>query len=195
MKITENFSKDKLFFTSDSHFHHGNIIEFCSRPFGDARIMDSALITNWNKVVPKDGVIFHAGDFAMTSRIDYIQDIVSQLNGRIFLTLGNHDYQNRFDRQVIRDIFHRTDDVFYFSVEDEELESKRANFMIFHYPIMYWRSSYIQLHGHIHSGPTSTANERVPFHPMRYDIGVDNNEFTPISYHQLKVILTKNSMK
>ncbi len=195
MKITENFSKDKLFFTSDTHWKHKNIIEFCNRPFQDEFYMDEALIDNWNKVVPKDGVVFHAGDFAMTSRIDYIKEIVGRLNGKIYLTLGNHDYQNRFERQVIRDIFHQTDDVFYFTVQDEELESKHANFMVFHYPIMFWRRGYIHLHGHIHSGPTSTANEKVPFHPMRWDIGVDNCNFIPISYHQLKVILTKNSMK
>jgi len=195
MKITENFNKDKLFFTSDTHFHHANIIEFCNRPFGDAGIMEFAMIENWNKVVPKDGVVFHAGDFAMTSRIDYIKEVVGRLNGKIYLTLGNHDFQNRFDRKVIRDIFHQTDDMFYLTVQDDELESKKVNFQICHYPLLYWPRNYFMLHGHVHSGPYSVASEKVPFHPMRYDIGCDNNNFTPISYHQLKVILTKNSMK
>ena len=194
MKINEDIDKDKLFFTSDTHFHHKNIIKFCNRPFGDERIMDFALISNWNKVVPKDGIVFHAGDFAMTSRIDYIESIVSQLNGKIYLTLGNHDLQNRFDRQVVRDIFHQTDDMFYLTVRDEELDGGHVNFQICHYPFLYWRRGSYMLHGHVHSGPFSTANEIVPYHSMRYDIGVDNNEFTPISYHQLKVILTKKSM-
>lgn len=194
MKINEDIDKDKLFFTSDTHFHHKNIIEFCNRPFGDERIMDFALISNWNKVVPKDGIVFHAGDFAMTSRIDYIENVVSQLNGKIYLTLGNHDWQNRFDREVVRDIFHQTDDMFYLTVRDEELDGGHVNFQICHYPFLYWRRGSYMLHGHVHSGPFSTANEVVPYHSMRYDIGVDNNEFTPISYHQLKVILTKKSM-
>lgn len=185
----------KIFFTSDSHFHHNNIIKFCNRPYGDVRTMDLELITNWNRVVPKDGIVFHAGDFAMTGNIDWIKSIVSQLNGKIYLTLGNHDFGNKFDRQVIRDIFYKTDDIFYFTVMDDELEDGHANFMICHYPMLYWRRGYYMLHGHVHSGPYSTANEKVPFHPMRYDIGVDNNNFTPISYHQLKVILTKNAMK
>ena len=195
MKVLEIVDKDKVFFTSDTHFHHKNIIKFCNRPFGDERIMDFALISNWNKVVPKDGIVFHAGDFAMTSRIDYIESIVSQLNGKIYLTLGNHDWQNRFDRQVVRDIFHQTDDMFYLTVRDEELDGGHVNFQICHYPFLYWRRGSYMLHGHVHSGPTSTANEIVPYHPMRYDIGVDNNEFTPISYHQLKVLFTKNIMR
>lgn len=194
MKINEDIDKDKLFFTSDTHFHHKNIIEFCNRPFGDERIMDFALISNWNKVVPKDGIVFHAGDFAMTSRIDYIESIVSQLNGKIYLTLGNHDWQNRFDRQVVRDIFHQTDDMFYLTVRDEELDGGHVNFQICHYPFLYWRRGSYMLHGHVHSGPFSTANEVVPYHSMRYDIGVDAWNYTPVSYHQLKVILTKKSM-
>jgi len=56
--------------------------------------MDKALIDNWNKVVPKDGIVFHGGDFAMTARIDYIRDIVSRLNGKIYLILGNHVLKN-----------------------------------------------------------------------------------------------------
>jgi len=195
MRIKENFNKDKVFFTSDTHFYHKNIIEFCNRPFQDEFYMNESLINNWNKVVPKDGIVFHAGDFAMTGRIDYIKELVSKLNGKIYLTLGNHCYQNRFDRQVIREIFHQTDDIFYFTIQDEELEGGRANFQICHYPLMFWKRGAFMLHGHVHSGPFSTANEKVPFHAMRYDIGVDNNDFTPISYHKLKVILTKNSMK
>jgi len=195
MRIRENFNKDKVFFTSDTHWFHKNILEFCDRPYGDTPIMDSALIMNWNSVVPKDGVVFHAGDFAMTARIDYIKELTSQLNGRIFLTLGNHDYQNRLDRDIFKTMFAGIDDAYYLTIQDDELESKHMDIMIFHYPIMFWRRGYVHLHGHVHSGPNSTANEKVPFHPMRYDIGVDNNNFTPLSYHQLKVILTKNSMK
>jgi len=195
MKLTEKFDKEKLFFTSDTHFKHKNIIEFCNRPFQDEFYMDEALIDNWNKVVPEDGVVFHAGDFAMTSSIDQIKSILSRLNGKIYLTLGNHCYQNRFHRQVIKDMFYKTDDIFYFTIQDEELEEEYANFMICHYPMLFWPRNCFMLHGHVHSGPFSTSNEKVPFHPMRYDIGSDNNDFTPVSYHQLKVILTKNSMK
>jgi len=195
MRIRENFNKDKVFFTSDTHMGHKNIIEFCNRPFHDEFYMDEALIENWNKVVPEDGVVFHAGDFAMTARIDYIKEITDRLNGRIFLTLGNHDIQNRLDRDIFKTMFAGIDDAYYLTIQDDELESKHMDFMIFHYPIMFWRRGYVHLHGHVHSGPNSTANEKVPFHPLRYDIGVDNNLFTPIAYHQLKVILTKNSMK
>lgn len=194
MKLNFDINKDKLFFTSDTHFYHENIIKYCDRPFIDLYEMHDVLITNWNNIIPKDGKVFHAGDFALTGNIGLIRNLVSKLNGDIYLAFGNHCYQNRFDRTVIKDIFTQTDELYYVTVKDVELENKHANFIIGHYPFLTWRPQYIHLHGHVHSGPNSTANEKVPFHPMRYDIGVDNNNYFPVSYNDLKVILTKYSM-
>ena len=154
--------------------------------------MDTALISNWNSVVPSDGIVFFGGDFVMTANIQYITELVSQLNGTIFFVAGNHDYQNRLDRPVITKLFRQFEDMYQFTVLDSTLKQKHVNFIITHYPFLYWRRGYIHLHGHVHSGPTETNSEKVPYHPMRYDIGVDNNEFAPISYEQLKVKLNLN---
>ena len=54
----------KIFFTSDTHFDHANIIKFCDRPFKDVEEMNWKLIKNWNDKVPQDGLVFHLGDFA-----------------------------------------------------------------------------------------------------------------------------------
>ena len=194
LKFTEEESK-RIFFTSDTHFQHENIIEYCNRPYQHLSEMNHALIDNWNEVVPPNGIVFHAGDFIFTGNIDVIKDIVDDLNGDIYLTLGNHDYQNKLDREVFKKIFKDVRDMYQITIMDSELEEKHINFIITHYPFLFWRRGYVHLHGHVHSGPLSSASEKVAYHPMRYDIGVDNNNFYPISYHQLKVILTKNSMK
>lgn len=62
LKIQET---DKVFFTSDTHFNHKNIITFCKRPFETVEEMNEALVSNWNSVVPEDGTVFHCGDFAL----------------------------------------------------------------------------------------------------------------------------------
>ena len=37
------FDGEKVFFTSDTHFYHGNIIRFCNRPFKNVEIMNEKL--------------------------------------------------------------------------------------------------------------------------------------------------------
>ena len=41
------FSGDGLFFTSDTHFGHRHILEFCKRPFSSIEEHDEQLIANW----------------------------------------------------------------------------------------------------------------------------------------------------
>ncbi len=43
------FNGSGVFFTSDTHFNHTNIIRFCSRPFKDVEHMNETLIANWNR--------------------------------------------------------------------------------------------------------------------------------------------------
>lgn len=196
MEIRQRFNKEKLFWTSDTHWHHSNILEFCHRPWGDIKTHDVALIQNWNKVVPKDGIVFHLGDFLMTANIEWTKHLVSQLNGTIYLIPGNHDYRNRMDRPIIKELFgDRVHDILEIIVTDDNYSQGYTQFIMCHYPMMYWRRGRYHLHGHVHSGVNSTASERVPFHYLRYDVGVDNNNYTPISYPELMVIFEQQKEK
>lgn len=91
------FDGDKVFFTSDTHFKHANIIKFCERPFGSIEEMNEALIANWNRVVGKDDFVFHLGDFCFGGSEAW-NSILDRLNGKIYLVLGNHDIYSCFVR-------------------------------------------------------------------------------------------------
>jgi len=78
-----------IFFTSDTHFGHENIIKYCKRPFKDAAEMDKVLIRNWNRVVGPNDLVYHLGDFAVGG--GPAGPYLDQLNGRIILIHGNHD--------------------------------------------------------------------------------------------------------
>ena len=93
IRYYKKVSEDNLFFTSDTHFFHKNIIRFCQRPFNDMDDMQEKLISNWNNTVPKDGIVFFLGDFAFGNSTEWIK-IINQLNGYIYFILGNHDLQN-----------------------------------------------------------------------------------------------------
>ena len=53
-----------VFFISDLHLGHANIIKFDNRPFKDVDEMHTTLIKNWNKVVKDDSVVIYLGDLS-----------------------------------------------------------------------------------------------------------------------------------
>ena len=95
--MLNNFGRERkdmmnnVFVTSDSHFYHDNIIKYCNRPYANAIEMNEDLIAKWNAVVGKDDIVWHLGDFSFGSK-DHVKEIVSKLNGRINLVMGNHDH-------------------------------------------------------------------------------------------------------
>lgn len=78
------------YFTSDTHFGHKNIIEYCVRPFANVEEMTQVMIDNWNEVVKPEDTIYHLGDFAFLKQ-DKMAEILGQLNGHKILIKGNHD--------------------------------------------------------------------------------------------------------
>ncbi len=79
-----------IYFVSDTHFNHKNIIDYCNRPFNSVDEMNNVLIQNWNATVSNNDIIYHLGDFAL-GRKDTIMEITSNLNGKKYLIRGNHD--------------------------------------------------------------------------------------------------------
>lgn len=65
-----------------------------------------------------------------------------------------------------------------------------------HYPFLCYAGTYrndenatIQLYGHIHANPNTFGadNPRLKYcFPYQYDVGVDLNNYTPISWEQVK---------
>lgn len=54
-----------IYFTSDTHFFHNNIIKACNRPFASVEEMNDGLIKNWNNTVSPKDTIYHLGDCAL----------------------------------------------------------------------------------------------------------------------------------
>lgn len=193
MKISYTEEEAKhLFFTSDTHFGHENIIKFCNRPFANAQEMNEALINNWNRVVGPDDTIFHLGDFAFGGSYLW-NNMLDRLNGHIHLVIGNHDRKN------LRQGYVQKFDSIYPQLQ---INIDGRSVYLNHYPFLCYGGSYRgdkdavwQLFGHVHSGPFSTGkdDERLKMlFPYQYDVGVDNNNFTPISWEDVKIRIKNN---
>lgn len=82
-----------MFFFSDTHFFHANILKY--EPWrqqwaADVTQMNEHLIAEWNRTVKPDDSVYHLGDLALGTRLQ-VAELRKRLNGEIFITIGNHD--------------------------------------------------------------------------------------------------------
>ena len=96
-----------VYFTSDTHFHHTNIVQYCNRPFADVEAMNAGMVAQWNARVQPSDTVYHLGDFAM-GKADLLDGTRALLNGRVILVLGNHDRTPSRMRQAGFDEVHKS---------------------------------------------------------------------------------------
>lgn len=169
-----------IWFTSDTHFDHANILTFkradgtALRPFSSVEEMNETLIARWNAVVKPSDHIYHLGDVTMArgNHTKHIDIIMSRLNGHKRICLGNHDqlssrwYQQRFEKVKSINVL----DGLAFThipIHPESLGRFRFN-----------------VHGHLHANRVLLS----PHHPdPRYvSVCVEQTNFTPVSLEELK---------
>lgn len=183
--IIEKYGKDNIYVTSDTHFRHRRIIELCNRPFGDVEEMNEVMIVNWNRVVQPNDHVFHLGDFALGG-IDEWSSILERLNGKIHLILGNHD---------LRTISQGCPNEFVEVCMQKIIAVGKRQIILNHYPMLCFscaNKKTWQLFGHVHSSHDNIENDTgrlSMLYPAQYDVGVDNNDFTPVSYFQIEEII------
>lgn len=79
-----------IYFTSDHHFFHNNVIRYCDRPYETVEQMNIDLVQKWNSVVGHEDIVYYLGDFSLAFRP--VEIFSRQLNGHKKLIPGNHDW-------------------------------------------------------------------------------------------------------
>jgi calcineurin-like phosphoesterase family protein len=161
----ENFM---FFFTADEHYGHRNIIKYCNRPFNSVLEMDQEIIKRHNAVVKSTDTVIHAGDFSLSQK-SVAQKYVAQLNGSHIFLQGSHDRWLN-DNGKIHEVWEK-------NVEGHFI-------VVCHYAMRVWARSHYgswMLYGHSHG--------KLPPVGKQHDIGVDNNDFYPVSFLQIKKIM------
>jgi calcineurin-like phosphoesterase family protein len=144
--------------------------------------MNEGIISNWNEKVPKDGIVFHLGDFCMGS-IDNCIDLLDRLNGEIYLIKGNHD------QTIIKTYNKHRPKSIVGLYNDYMFNSDGLKIHMYHYPIISWNSKHHgswHLFGHCHG--TINKTDIVESSNM-LDIGVDSNNYTPWNYYEIKDVI------
>lgn len=93
-KKHEHRKQPITWFTSDLHYGHNNVINYCDRPFKDAHEMNVWITTYWNAVVKPFDTIYVLGDFSINPK--HHPKYLPRLNGKKILIVGNHDHVLQF---------------------------------------------------------------------------------------------------
>ncbi len=172
-----------IYFTSDLHFYHNNVIRYCNRPFEGYDSMNKALIENWNNTVKAKDEVYILGDITMRGP-EIVNNLMPTLNGKKYLVRGNHDIFTR-KQSFNTDNFEWIKDYHSFNYQ---IAGQSHMLCLMHYPLLTWNHKMrgsIHLHGHIHASPEYNE-ENIKNGVLRFDVGVDAHNYKPVS---IKTIL------
>lgn len=162
-----------IWFTSDQHFFHTNIINYANRPFKDVEEMNETLIKNYQEEVKPGDQVYFLGDFAFTDH----EKILRRLNGAKYLVRGNHD-QKISDSKFLQWGFHWVKDVFELKLNQN---NEKFSIWLSHYAHLTWPKKHYgtwHLFGHSHG--------KIIGQGLSTDVGVDCWNYYPISLEELK---------
>jgi calcineurin-like phosphoesterase family protein len=148
---------NNVWITSDNHFSHKNIHNFCptTRPDADWQVMDQKMIQQWRAQVQQNDIVYLLGDVFFCNAEAAIK-IMEQLPGQKHLIFGNHDKAIR-SNSTLRGKF-----VAHY--EYREITFDGNDIVLFHYPIQEWNRmnrGSIHCYGHIHNKVSGVGGRTV----------------------------------
>lgn len=170
-----------IFFASDHHFGHANILTFKRedgtplRDFKDIDHMNEHIIKCHNEVVKPNDKVYFLGDVVM-SRKNSALKILERLNGEKILIKGNHD---QCDAKAYLEYF-----------KDIRGSHQFEGLIMTHIPIhpeslARWG---LNVHGHLHSNVVKMALSQIP--DKRYfNVSMERINYTPISLEEVKKLV------
>ena len=165
-----------IWFTADFHLSHQNIIKYCNRPFTNVDDLNNTIFINMSKCLKSGDTLFFLGDLTFDEYI--AEDFFSNFRHiTIHFIVGNHD-----SKKVIAIASEYCASIS--ELKDIKIENQPIS--LCHYAMRVWHRSHYnawQLYGHSHAKLEPIGKQ--------YDVGVDNNNFMPVSFNELVEIMDK----
>lgn len=169
-----------VWFTSDTHFGHANVLKFKARPWKTVEEMDGGLVRSINTWVRPEDDLYVLGDFSYKISAEAAAAVRGRIRcRRVHLVPGNHD-KDWTDGRVAG--------AFIVERDVAKLKSGGRKLVLCHYPLMDLPSmshGSILLHGHIHSTGPAYNDANLAQGIYRMDVGVDANGFRPVSLDEV----------
>lgn len=166
-----------VFFTSDLHLGHRAILDICTRPFCSVEAMNAQLIKNVNERVAANDTLWILGDASYRINREEAEALLRRIRcSDLRLVRGNHD-KNCSGSDIFAEI-----------CDYKELKLDGRRICLMHYPISSWNGMHrgsVHLHGHSHNTPEYNL-ENVARKRLLWDVGVDANNYAPISWEEIR---------
>lgn len=168
-----------IYVTSDTHFCHDKPFIYEPRGFSSIQEMNETLIENWNGTVSKNDIVYVLGDFFLGTDYDFIKNTIERLNGNIYLILGNHDTNAKWQ------FYTMLSNILSVKYADIIVYKKRQFYMS-HYPTLTAtlqsnpEKAIFNLFGHTHSKDKFYEDS-----PYMYNVAVDANDNRPVSMEEI----------
>lgn len=176
-----------IWFTSDTHFNHANVIKHSERPFVDLEHMTETIVSRWNERVKPGDIIYHLGDFALSwgrQHVDLCDKLLQRLNGQKWLIAGNHD------RDEVKKNGRWVAVKHYHEIKVDTGGQNRQRIVMCHYAMRVWnqmhRGSWM-LHGHSHGNLVDVGGKCL-------DVGVDVHGYAPVGLEAVKEFMDQREV-
>lgn len=180
-----------VWFTSDMHYGHTNIIKYANRPFKHVDEMDQAMEDNWRAVVKPGDTVYVLGDCAFYKDQSKTIRLFQRLPGQKHLVWGNHDKHLRKNPDFVK-LFGKVGDLLDIKVPDPDADGGDRRIVLCHYAMRVWNKSHFgayHLYGHSHGSLPDDP------HSLSIDVGVDCWGFTPIKYETVRRRMLQKNFK
>ena len=120
-----------IYITSDLHLNHNKEFIYGARGYSSVEEMNKDLITKFNSTVTNEDEVYILGDLCLGGADSLIDNfkMLSQLNGKIHIILGNHDTDTR------RKMYKALPQVVSISYA-EVINYRKYHFYLGHYPTL-----------------------------------------------------------
>lgn len=171
-KVFKDSPGSRIYFCSDFHYNHFNVIKHSGRPFQTLEEMNQEIIT-WLETLREDDVVFDLGDLFWNTTVDKACEVLGHCKASVYKIIGNHDKGDLWLKNTkLKDRVMGIFDLLDIRVENE----KEETFMLTlsHYPICSWNHKpygSLNIHGHCHG---SYDKVNINSKELRLDIGWDS---------------------
>lgn len=153
MKIEKLIDQGNIYFMSDLHYNHANILKMDNRGFKDIGAMNTYIENTLQNTLKPGDILFDLGDLFWNCDVSVCEKVLNKIKvSQFYKIVGNHDKLGLYYNQApLAKYFTAIGDLFNVNIKGQD--GKDYFITCSHYPILDYNGMYrggLHLFGHTH---------------------------------------------